>query len=312
MNAFQDKFNAPVDMGAEVKAYEESQALDRGEPLPEAELDFEPDIETDPDPEPAPAAEGEPEPADEGEPKHPGGAFKAYREQVRKAKEEAQGYREEIARRDGEKRAYEELQRSRQQPAAAEPDIDPTINPIEALQRLKTETAQMRSHMEYQQLQGEVQRQYRADAVRFEGVTPDFKQAYSHAISARAKQLQLAGATQQQAAEQVTREELELAYTALQQGRSPAETLYRYAKEIYGYQAPAAAPPPPRDDKGRFTIEQEEQRRAAATTMRGGKPARNGLPPPEIGAQQNGKKFDAWFDEWAATQRAGKKKIEWR
>jgi hypothetical protein len=228
--------------------------------------------------------------------------------------------REEMARQEGERRAwqaYQAQQQAQQQPPPQE--LDPTVDPIGAIEHVKRESQELKQYIQQQQMIGEVQKAYRDDAARFMATKADFRDAYNHAIQARAKQLELAGATPQQASQQVYREELDLAYSAMQQGKSPAETLYRYATDVYGYKAAnkAAAPTGARDDQGRFvSIEAEQKKAAAATNMSRGGTAqpRNGLLPPEEGVKLGGKNFDDWYEaqKASAMKSAGKKKITWR
>lgn len=310
-----EEMSKPVDMAQEVRAWEESEALKRGEDLPETPPE---DVSS----EEAPTADPDPAHQDDDAidepPKHQGNAWKAMRERIKKAEDEARSVREEMARREGEQRAWQEYQRQQQQvQQPQEQQIDPTINPIEAMQRLQQQTQEMRQYIQQQELIGQVQRAYQADAAAFSAKQTDFYDAYKHAVGIRIKQLQLAGATPEYARAQTNREELELAYSALQQGRSPAEVFYQYATQIYGYQ-PKGQATPPRNAQGQFTsaVETEQKKAAAATSLSGaGKsPAVRTAINVEMGAQTNGSEFDKFFDEFKkeATAREGKKKIEWR
>lgn len=322
-----EQLNQPVDMQAEIKAYEENEARDRGEEVP-GDMDPEAALEAEP-PEQSPSADPDPAHPDEpitDKPQHQGNAWKAMRERIKKAEDEARSVREEMARREGEQRAwqvYHAQQQAALQQQQQEQPIDPTVNPIEAMQRLQQDTQQMRQYIQQQQLIGEVQRAYRADADQFRTQKPDYNDAYNHAVKARVFQLELNGIPREQAIAQTHNEEMQLAYHALQQGRSPAAVMWEYATQIYGYQpkagqnAPAIPGNLPRNDRGQFvSIEQEQRKAAAATSLSG-----QGRQPEvrtsfnvERGAQTNGSEFDKFYDQLKAeaTKAEGKKKIEWR
>ncbi len=318
MSTFQEKINSPVDIEGEIKAYEEGLAIKRGDVAID---DPQPPSGDDPGSAPEETASADPDPAHQDDdtpepPKHQGNAWKTMRERVKKAEEEARSVREEMIRRDAEQRVWAEYHRAQQQqPQQAEQPIDPTVNPIEAIQRLEQQSRQMQEYIQQQQLISEVQRSYRADAERYKTQQPDFFDAYNHAVGCRVRQLELAGATPEQARQQTHREEMELAYSALQQNKSPAEVFYKYATQIYGYR-PGGNVEQPRGPNGQFTsIEQEQKKAAAATTLSGaGKSpeSRTAVKSPEHWVNTNGKSFDEAFDAWAATQGGSKKKIEWR
>lgn len=329
MNEFQKAFNTPVDIHAEVAAYEEQLAVDRGEAdqADQADQADDPDRPDQPD---ASVSEAETKAPEDGETeapgKHPGNAFKALREKAKRAEDEARSVREEMARKEGEWRAWQTMQQQQyqqqqQQYQQPPPPIDPTLNPIDAitqqgqmLERVQNESQQLRDYIQQQQLVQQVQTAYKTDAERFMAQKPDFRAAYTHAIDARIRQLQKAGANQQQAVEQARREEIDLAYSAMQQGRSPAELIYEYAHDIYGYRPGQTAAAQQRDSQGRFTptIEQEAQKAAAATSISSvGSPASRGsLIPAEEAVKLPDGEFDKWYDR--AKSEGGKKRISWR
>lgn len=315
-----DQLNQPVDMQAEIKAYEEQQALDRGEMPeedPEAALEAEPP-EQPPSADPGPAHQDDDAIDEPQGKKHQGNAWTTMRAKVKAAQDEANKLREEMARREGEQRAWQEYHRQQQQ-AQQQPEqvIDPTVNPIEAMQHLQQQTQEMRNYIQQQELIGQVQRAYRADAEQFLTQKPDYMEAYNHAVRARVLQLEVSGLAREQAMAQVHQEEMALAHDALKQGRSPAATMWEYATKVYGYQ-PKGQPTPPRNAQGQFTspVEQEQRKAAAATSLsgQGRQPAVRTALNYEQGAQTNGSTFDKFYDELKAeaTKAEGKRKIEWR
>lgn len=314
MSTFQEKINAPVDIAAEIKAYEEANpAPEAAEKPPEPDrvggadesttTDIEADLESDVEPK-----------------QHAGNAWSTMRAKVKAAEERARQVEAEKARLEGEYQAWRtwQQQQYQQPPAQPEPIPDPTLNPIEALQYVTKQQQQqadlIRQQNEYiqqQNLIGEVQRRYRDDANRFMTEKADFRDAYTHAVNGRIRQLQISGATPEQANQQVIREEMELAYNALQAGRSPAQVIYEMAQS-YGYQ-PKAGQATQRDDSGKFvSIDKEQQKAAAATSISRGGTAqpRTSILPPEEAVKLTGTDFDKWFDEYAKQQ--GGRKIQIR
>ncbi len=91
-----------------------------------------------------------------------------------------------------------------------------------------------------QQQQQHLVSAYQSDARNFISQTPDFADAYRHAMVKRDKDLQIMGYKNPNDRAQILQnEEMSLAQNLLQQGRSPAEVIYNWAKE-HGYQPQSA------------------------------------------------------------------------
>ena len=96
---------------------------------------------------------------------------------------------------------------------------------------------------EHAEVRAAIQSQYQTAADAFAGTTPDFQEAYQHAINSRAEDLKLVYSKQIESGEvtlaqidqQVTLDDLQLAAIAIQNGGNPAEMIYNYSKKVYGY-----------------------------------------------------------------------------
>lgn len=78
------------------------------------------------------------------------------------------------------------------------------------------------------------------DVAQFKASTPDYDNAFQHAVKGRQEELAFYGYSQEQIAQQIEVDVRALVQQAYTQGRNPAELFYAYAK-MRGY-APAQAP----------------------------------------------------------------------
>lgn len=152
------------------------------------------------------------------------------------------------------------FEQARQQPATPEespPDKneDPVgyalwkVEQSERRQKELDEVVKRREQdTEYGRQVQAVTQAYQASAMEYAKATPDFADAYNHAINARMQQLQLMGADPMQAQALVNQEEINMAANALRMGKNPAELVYSLAK-IWGYQ-------PKHKDSGVSKLEQ--------------------------------------------------------
>lgn len=137
-------------------------------------------------------------------------------------------------------------------PPAPEPDFleDPkgyvdakTQKALDALQKVEQQAEVLTKEQQVQQFLGQV------GAVEAEYVkqAPDYYDALAHIRTARAEQLAwlFPQAEPHQIQRQIRAEELEAAYSLMQQGRNPSEAVYRMAQRVYGYTPKTAAPPAP-------------------------------------------------------------------
>lgn len=140
------------------------------------------------------------------------------------------------------------------------------------------EIAELRQFREQFEQQGQQQSQqtalveaYRADAAQFAAKATDWEPAYNHFKQTVYDMAIDAGATPQQAMQELMQQEQRLVMTAMQNRRSPAETVYATAKR-WGYK-PADAKA---NGAGQFEAMQRGQ--AAAKTTSGGGSGRVGEP----------------------------------
>lgn len=120
-----------------------------------------------------------------------------------------------------------------EQPVTPESDIfgyaRKTGESVAALQkRLDAQEAERQN----QNARSHIVSAYRADAAQFEAQNPDFKAAYQHLLNARVQELTSLGYDNAQAMHQaLMSDEMSIAYSALQRGRSPAEIIYNLAQQ---------------------------------------------------------------------------------
>lgn len=141
-------------------------------------------------------------------------------------------------------RSYEERQaKPAQLPVEEAPnqDDDPVAYAIwqgKQAEKARDEIRQYKQHQEEesartQAIQG-ITQHYRSSATEYMKTTPDFMDAYAHAMNVRTQQLMIMGATQEQAQSAVMQEEIQLAANAIQRRQNPAEMVYNLAK-LWGY-----------------------------------------------------------------------------
>lgn len=148
-----------------------------------------------------------------------------------------------------------QFQQALQPPAPPPPDefTDPLGAQLYKLNNLSREMDSLKATITQQQQQADAQRQLqqfvegvKSDKAAFTATTPDFPKAYEHIRAVRTEDLRAAGCPEDQIAQVMLNDELQLAAVARQRGLNPAQQIYETAKR-YGYQpqaaqAPAAAP----------------------------------------------------------------------
>jgi len=292
----------------EIKAYEAEEAKTaEPEPQPEPEVEEpvaeEPEVEASeeteqPDGEEPPAEETKPEPR-----QVPVSALQAERAKTQALQQEVNQI----------KLYLQQLQQNVQQPQG-EPETvpDPDENPIEALSWLMKNQAKQ-AELQQQEAQNrqreaqiqQIQQNYARQAQQFEAQAPDFKEAYNHLIANRAQELALAGMPQDQIAQRINDEELNMAAAALQNGMNPAEQIYQMAK-LRGYAPKAAAPVPQPTPQERQSME-EARRAASINTNRSAPPAKS-MTLEQI-ADLYGAAFDKALAKWERENGLGPKTI---
>jgi len=102
------------------------------------------------------------------------------------------------------------------------------------ISQLEQTLTQQTQTFEQQRYANEIAAKYRADAMQFQVQTPDFEQAYAHAIGSLRSEMAAYGYQPHEIDQYVSQQELGIAAKALQDGVSPAERMYRIA-EARGY-----------------------------------------------------------------------------
>lgn len=157
----------------------------------------------------------------------------------------------------------------------------------EAADTAKAETAALRQELDQNKTEQGFMQAVGEDETAFAAKTADYGAALDHIRTTRAAQLLLMypAATADQLRNALRMEERALAVQALNQGRSPAETAYSYAKTL-GYQRAAAQNGPPPSGPGESNVTNiETARKAAATTLGSGGGGGDG--PDEYAAEED-------------------------
>lgn len=187
----------------------------------------------------------------------PHGAF--HKERSRRKEIEAQ-YQKEVetrARIEGKIEAFNQALNgmsptNQGQPQAPVDDIGEPVDPNEdifaafeqqqkIIAKLQKDQEAVVNQTRQQQEFTHIQNAYVADATKFASETPDFVDAYTHIKEGMHKELELQGYTDANAREAyIKQQELALVQQTLQNGGSPAATIYALAKQR-GYSGPAPA-----------------------------------------------------------------------
>ncbi len=215
----------------------------------------------------------------------PHGAMEAER-QKRKAVEQELA-RERTARAERDARLDERMRilndalaLKQQQPAVPNPDddifgyarhLETEINQLKGMTAQERQQAQQRQQAEVQNRQ--LMAAYMADAQSFAAETPDFMEAYRHLLASRDQELAAMGYNPMQRQEYIRNDEMNIAQSALAQGRSAAETIYNLAKlRNFQGKAPAQqqeqpAPEQPKQPDGSAEIKRLSDAQSAATSL---------------------------------------------
>jgi len=192
-----------------------------------------------------------------------------------------------------------------QQQAEPEPDIDPETDPIGALKRMKQEAAEMRASQQQQQYAAYLNQTYVQSAQQFAQQTPDFSDAYRYAINSRAQELEALGTPRERIGQILQHEEMSLVDQAVNNGMSPAEAIYKFAK-ARGYNGRAAAPAPAPAAEPAPNAELQNIKKSVATSVAsGGKAASKGELTPADLLNLNGAAFDSGWQKMFRSNKSG-------
>ncbi len=138
-----------------------------------------------------------------------------------------------------------------------------------------TERAQEKAEAERRAMEAQQQQMVMArlnqDVASFKATTPDYDNAFQHAIKARQQELAFYGNTQEQITAQMEVDVQAIVQQAYSQGRNPAELFYEYAK-MRGY---SAAPAPQPQAAAQVQALAQAQRQTQSLAPAGG-PANDG------------------------------------
>ena len=164
---------------------------------------------------------------------------------------------------------------------------DPLGAMIHKLNAVNRQVAELQTKLAKQQEQQELAQQYQqfAENVKslrneFTKANPDFDDAYKHLHGIRIADLMDTGMTKAQATQALHRQELELAASALERGKNPAEVIYGMAKR-YGYTGKAAAVPEGKPAAPAQKAAEEKVQRLANGQFAAKAPARAAAPASE-------------------------------
>lgn len=165
------------------------------------------------------------------------------------------------------------------------------------LNKLENMASQFETQQQQQQQMQQLVSAYRADAEAFKTSNPDFMDAYNTYRNARWKEYETLGFQAAQIAQAMEQEELNLAYSAFQNRRSPSQTIYEMAK-LRGYQA-KQAPSQPRDGVNEVQrIARAADAAASLSAAGGGAVAGNGKIDVKTLASMSASEFSKWYAKY--------------
>lgn len=191
-------------------------------------------------------------------------AYRREQDQRRQAEKEARELREQIAYFKGK------LEQPQEKPKPVEiPDFsqDPAthlkhkIETVdETLRNLAKSTEEQKRAAEMEATKARFYEDYGRKAREFQRVTPDFAQAYNHALEMKKGELEDAGLEGADLEKTLTQWEEYVVATAMSRGKDPAEAIYKIAKRAgYTGEKKEERPAPQRDpETGKFVSADEK------------------------------------------------------
>ena len=217
---------------------EETAAMEamRAEPVTMEADDAPAPVET---PEPAPVAEAQPVEAPADPAKPPPGMV------PQQALHQERERRKETERQLAEMQA--QLAKLTAPPPAEIVVPDPVLQPeafkkwqVDQIKAHAEKLAEVERNAQAVQQETVLMQRLNQDVAQFKTATPDYDNAFQHAVKGRQEELAFYGYSQEQIAQQIEVDVRALVQQAYSQGRNPAELFYTYAK-MRGY-APQPAP----------------------------------------------------------------------
>jgi hypothetical protein len=183
---------------------------------------------------------------------------------------------------------------------------DPETDPIGALKYNQKKWAEFQQQQQQNAYRDQLTTAYQRSLHSYMAVEPAFKDAYEHALKSRAQELTAYGMSEGEIDAALKNDQLQLAETAIRQGKNPAEMIYKFA-EARGFQkkAPEQKPVIPVIDPA---VEKAKADAAVSLTT-GGKPPANELTEEEALRTLKGAALDSWIDKrWKAMEQAAGRK----
>lgn len=160
---------------------------------------------------------------------------------------------------------------------------DPVLQPeafkqwqIDQIKQRAEEMQNLAAQQQEAQQEMQVMQRLNYDVAQFKATTPDYDNAFQHAVKGRQEELAFYGYSQEQIAQQIevdVRALVQQAYTA---GKNPAELFYAYAK-MRGYSPQAAQPAPAQQAAAQVNAFAEAQRQTQSLAPAGGPSNDGGL-----------------------------------
>lgn len=187
-------------------------------------------------------------------------AYRREQDQRRKAEKEARELREQIAYLKGrteqpqEKPKPVEIPDFNQDPATHLKVKVEQVDKVLADLAKSTEDQRKLSEQEHRKVQ--FRNDYAKQAAEFAKSTPDFGQAYNHALEQKRGELEDAGMTGDRLEQTLEQWEEYIAAVAMESGRNPGEAIYKIAQRA-GFKK-AEAKETQRNDKGQFVSAEDK------------------------------------------------------
>ncbi len=251
-------------MTADESAAMEAMKADTGPEIAPAEAV---DVPETPAETPAPVAET---PASEPDKPPPGMVPQGALHQERERRKETERQFQEL------QRQFAEIQAKLNPP----PEIvvpDPVLQPeafkqfqIDQIKQRAAEKAEIDRRAQEQAQEAQIMARVNQDVMQFKAATPDYDQAFQHAVKVRREELAFYGNSPEQIDQQIEVDVRAIVGQAYSQGKNPGELFYGYAK-MRGYPpAQAARDPVPAQAAAQVNALAEAQRQTQSMATAGG------------------------------------------
>lgn len=237
---------------------------------------------------------------------------------LHEAREQNRQMREQIQRMEGRfQQVLEKLKPAEKEQKEEEQLPDPKEDPLgylegknrlleREIQALKQHDQQQDQASQHQSMINRISHDYRTAAAEFSSQKSDFMDAYNYLVGMRQKELEALGAPPDAIQNTIMQEELQLAASAFQNQRNPAEMLYRMA-EIRGYKPEShpkgKEPPPTKEEQEEASKTDEEKFEKMAAGMKSSKTLKSTSPPEgtptleKLAAIEDDEEFDKAWDK---------------